>query len=284
MNSINLINTIKLLDALLKRPLLSEKILQHECFDLGTVLNSIFEVFHDNPINNSWSTYLSVLQSLFFLSSDPNQELGSFPVIPLLPEIVNIKYIDLFTKLLDFFCIYSAIPDEYFRQLFEIFINPNINSHIRKSIFHFFKKEKNIYQLISLINQENIVQLIKFEGFEKYPLIKRRLRLIFLIQEIIDFDIFEEIEIINIYKFNFSYYIEQFIPELSEKVLHQYLLKLNNEFRTDEERFSFYEALELYVINHEIKDQKLILDIKKFCQGINLTVDVFKNKQSNNSI
>ena len=165
---------------------------------------------------------------------------------------MNIKYIDLFTKLLDFFCIYSAIPDEYFRQLFEIFINPNINSQIRKGIFHFFKKEKNIYQLISLINQENIVQLIKFEGFEKYPLIKRRLRLIFLIQEIIDFDIFEEIEIINIYKFNFSYYIEQFIPELSEKVLHQYLLKLNNEFRTDEERFSFYEALELYVINHEI--------------------------------
>ena len=72
MNSINLINTIKLLDALLKRPLISEKILQHEWFDLGTVLNSIFEVFHDNPINNSWSTYLSVLKSLFFLIQTKN--------------------------------------------------------------------------------------------------------------------------------------------------------------------------------------------------------------------
>ena len=90
-----------------------------------------------------------------------------------------------------------------------------------------------------------------------------------MIQENIDFNIFEEID-----KFNFSYYIEHFIPELSEKVLHQYLLKLNNEFRTDEERFSFYKALELYVIKHEIHDQNLILDIKKFCQGINLTLDV----------
>ena len=112
-----------------------------------------------------------------------------------------------------------------------------------------------------------------------------------MIQENIDFDIFEEIDI---NKFNFSYYIEHFIPELSENflyymylqitLLHQNILKLKNEFRTDEERFSFYKALELYVIKHEIHDQNLILDIKKFCQGINLTLDVFKNKQSNNSI
>ena len=60
------------------------------------------------------------------------------------------------------------------------------------------------------------------------------------------------------------------------RAIHYWVL-----INTDEERFLFYEALELYIINHEIQDQNLILDIKKFCQGINLTLDVFTDNQNN---
>ena len=56
------------------------------------------------------------------------------------------------------------------------------------------------------------------------------------------------------------------------------ITSLLNQFKTQ-----FLKALELYIINHEIQDQNLILDIKKLCQGINLTLDVFNNNQNNNS-
>lgn len=145
------------------------------------LIDSIFEVLQANEINDNWSTYLSLLKTLFLIRYNSNKTPVPIPEIQLPQEIITIRYLGLFNQLLSFFSIYTIIPVSYFQQLFNFFIDCKINISVQKSIYHFF--QTNFTQLLQFISDENLVQLITSITYAPSALKQLRLKFFFMIQE-----------------------------------------------------------------------------------------------------
>ena len=246
-NNLHYTDIIQLLDNLLGRPSLFHSIILHEKFNFGIIVTNIFDIFQENEIDDNWATYLSVLKKLFLILNGSSKISIPIPEIKLPPDIVHH---DLFIQLIDFFSLYSSVPDSYFIQFLGFFIDPDIGQLNQKSILHFF--EVNLDTLLKLINIDYIMNLITFTEDEQYYMKKYKSRLFVYIQEKNPL----ELNLFDINQLKKAFHCLT-LGKPSETIVIQYLSQITKNVLTATDKMNVYEDLTNYLDKYEVENNKI---------------------------